>query len=53
MNHLILIVGINHIALLTTEAGTYNDCTMTITDSSNNQSQPLQISPFVVVGGQS
>ena len=53
MNHLILIVGINHIALLTTEAGTYDDCTLTLTDSSNNRSQPLKISPFVVVGGQS
>ncbi len=47
------VVGINHIALLTAEPGTYNDCTMTITDYSNNQNQPLQISPFVVVGGQS
>ena len=47
------VVGINHIALLTTEPGTYDDCTMTLTDSSNNQNQPLQISPFVVVGGQS
>ena len=44
------VVGINHIALLTTEAGTYNDCTMTLTDSSNKQSQPLKISPFVVAG---
>ena len=47
------VVGINHIALLTAEPGDYNDCTMTITDSSNNISQPLQISPFVVVRGQS
>ena len=46
-------VGINHISLLTKEAGYYNDCTMTLTDSSNNQSQPLRISPFVVVRGQS
>ena len=45
--------GINHIALLTAEPGVYDDCTMTLTDSSNNQSQPLKISPFVVVGGQS
>ena len=44
------IVGINHIALLTTEAGTYDDCTMTLTDSSNNISQPLKISSFVVEG---
>ena len=47
------VAGINHIALLTAEPGTYDDCTMTLTDSSNNQSQPLKISPFVVVGGQS
>jgi len=47
------VVGINHIALLTTELGAYNDCTLTLTDSSNNRSQPLKISPFVVVGGQS
>jgi hypothetical protein len=47
------IAGINHIALLTAEPGVYDDCTMTLTDSSNNQSQPLKISPFVVVGGQS
>jgi len=44
------VAGINHIALLTTEAGTYDDCTMTLTDSSNNRSQPLKISPFVVEG---
>ncbi len=47
------IAGINHIALLTAEPGVYDDCTLTLTDSSNNQSQPLKISPFVVVGGQS
>jgi hypothetical protein len=47
------VAGINHIALLTAEPGDYNDCTLTLTDSSNNQSQPLKISPFVVVGGQS
>ena len=47
------VVGINHIALLTAEPGDYEDCTMTLTDSSNNISQPLKISPFVVVGGQS
>ena len=47
------VVGINHIALLTAEPGDYDDCTMTLTDSSNNRSQPLKISPFVVVGGQS
>jgi len=47
------VAGINHIALLTTEAGTYDDCTMILTDSSNNQSQPLKISPFMVVRGQS
>jgi hypothetical protein len=43
------VVGINHIALLTTEPGAYNNCTMTLTDYSNNQNQPLQISSFVVV----
>ena len=43
------VTGINHIALLTTKAGTYDDCTMTLTDSYNNQSQPLKISPFEVV----
>ena len=42
------VAGINHIALLTTEPGTYDDCTLTLTDSSKNQSQPLKISPFVV-----
>ena len=42
------VAGINHIALLTAEPGTYDDCTMTLTDSSNNQSQPLKISSFVV-----
>jgi len=47
------VVGINHIALMTAEPGVYNDCTLTLTDSSNNQSQPLKISSFVVVGGQS
>ena len=47
------VVGINHIALLTSEPGDYNDCTMTLTDSSNNISQPLKISPFEVVKGQS
>jgi hypothetical protein len=47
------VVGINHIALLTAEPGVYDDCKMTLTDSSNNQSKPLKISPFVVVGGQS
>ena len=47
------VVGINHIALITPEPGAYNNCTMTLTDSSNNISQPLKISPFVVVGGQS
>ena len=44
------IAGINHIALLTAEPGIYDDCTLTLTDSSNNQSQPLKISPFVVEG---
>ena len=47
------VVGINHIALLTAEPGVYDDCTLTLTDSSNNRSQPLKISPFVVVGGRS
>ena len=47
------VAGINHIALLTSEPGAYDDCTLTLTDSSNNQSQPLKISSFVVVGGQS
>ena len=47
------VAGINHISLLTAEPGDYNDCKMTITDSSNNKSRPLKISPFVVVGNQS
>ena len=47
------VAGINHISLLTAEPGGYNDCEMTITDSSNNKSQPLRISPFVVLGDQS
>jgi hypothetical protein len=47
------VAGINHIALLTAEPGTYNDCTLTLTDSSNNISQPLKISPFEVGRGQS
>ena len=44
------VAGINHISLITTEPGTYDDCTLTLTDSSNNQSQPLKISSFVVEG---
>ena len=47
------VAGINHIALLTAEPGVNDDCTMTLTDSSKNQSQPLKISTFVVEGGQS
>ena len=47
------VAGINHISLLTAEPGDYNDCEMTITDSSNNKSQPLRISPFVLLGDQS
>ena len=47
------VAGINHIALLTAEPGDYNDCTLTLTDSSNNISQPLKISSFVVVSRQS
>ena len=47
------VVGINHISLLTAELGDYSDCKMTITDSSNNKSRPLKISPFVVLGDQS
>ncbi len=43
------VVGINHIALLTAEPGAYIDCTMTLTDSSNNISKPLKITPFFVV----
>ena len=45
--------GINHIALLTAEPGVYDDCTLTLTDSSNNISHPLKISSFVVVSRQS
>jgi hypothetical protein len=41
------VVGINNIALLTAEPGVYDDCTMTLTDSSNNISLPLKISSFV------
>lgn len=44
------VAGINHIALLTGEPGTYDDCMLTLTDSSKNQSQPLNISPFEVLG---
>jgi len=47
------VTGINHISLLAAEPGDYNDCEMTITDSSNNKSRPLKISPFVVLGDQS
>ena len=47
------VVGINHIALLTAEPGDSDDCILPLTYSSNNQSQRLKISPFVVVGGQS
>ncbi len=47
------VAGINHIALLTAEPGDYDDCTMTLTDSSNNRSQPLRISPFEIVEDQS
>jgi len=44
------VAGINHIALLTAEPGTYDDCSLTLTDSANNKSQPLKISPFEVLG---
>ena len=44
------VAGINHISLLTGEPGTYDDCTLTLIDSSKNQSQPLIISPFEVLG---
>ena len=44
------VAGINHIALLTGEPGIYDDCTLTLTDTSKNQSQPLKISPFEVLG---
>jgi hypothetical protein len=44
------VTGINHIALLTNEPGIYSDCTLTLTDSANNKSQPLKISPFEVFG---
>ena len=47
------VAGINHISLLTAEPGDYSDCKMTITDSSNNKSRPLNISPFLVLGDQS
>ena len=47
------VVGINHIALLTAEPGNYDDCSITLTDSSNNRSQPLKISPFEIVEDQS
>ena len=47
------VAGINHIALMTAEPGDYDDCTMTLTDSSNNRSQPLRISPFEIVEDQS
>jgi len=43
------VVGINHISLLTGEPGTYDDCSLTLTDSSNNISLPLKISPFKVL----
>jgi len=42
--------GINHISLLTNEPGIYSDCSLVITDSANNKSQPLKISPFEVLG---
>ena len=45
--------GINHISLITAGPGDYSDCKMTITDFSNNKSQPLKISSFVVVGDNS
>jgi len=47
------VAGINHISLLVAEPGEYNDCKMTITDSSNNKSRSLKISPFEVLGDQS
>ncbi len=47
------VAGINHISLLAAEPGEYNDCEMIITDSSNNKSRPLKISPFMVLGDQS
>ena len=42
------VAGVNHIALLTNEPGAYDDCSLTLTDSSNNRSLPLKISSFVV-----
>jgi hypothetical protein len=42
------VAGVNHIALLTGEPGAYDDCSLTLTDSSNNRSLPLKISSFVV-----
>ena len=47
------VAGINHISLLAAEPGEYKDCEMIITDSSNNKSRPLKISPFMVLGDQS
>ena len=44
------VAGINHITLLTTEPGIYSDCSLTLTDSANNKSQPLKISPFEILG---
>ena len=42
------VAGINHISLLTNESGAYDDCSLTLTDFSNNRSLPLKISSFVV-----
>ena len=42
------VAGVNHIALLTNEPGAYDDCSLTLTDFSNNRSLPLKISSFVV-----
>jgi len=43
------VVGINHIALITDQPGFYTDCSVTLTDSSQNISKPLKITPFFVV----
>mgnify|MGYP002173870577 CR=1 FL=1 len=44
----IAVAGVNHIALRTNEPGAYDDCSLTLTDPSNNRSLPLKISSFVV-----
>ncbi len=42
------IIGDNTITLNTLTQGTYNDCTITVTDTAGNTSAPLQVTEFTI-----